>query len=278
MVIVMTDRSRLVIWISAPLIVIGVSTVSGVAGVKLGRQIQLNKMCCQVPAKRNLVISVEELLGLARFHSETGQDKWVFEAIFPGVTNGFFLDVGSGEGTADSNSKSLEQRGWRGVCIDAFPRKMEGRTCQVFKEVVFSESGKRVTFRVPDELDLGGIVDTLGRWKESTAKARTEEFTTVTLGDILERAQAPRFIHFLSLDIEGAELEALRGFPFDRYTVGALDVEHNWEEPKRSQIFSLLKSHGYRRVHTWEQDDYYVSDVTGVRCPWESENGFAPPC
>src|ERR1700688_183138 len=69
------------------------------------------------------------------------------------------------EGTANSNSKSLEQKGWRGVCIDAFPRKMEGRTCQAFKEVVFSEAGKRVTFRVPGHLDLGGIVDTLGRWK-----------------------------------------------------------------------------------------------------------------
>lgn len=274
----MTNRSKLVVWISAPLILIGVSTVSGVAGVKLGRQMQLNEMCCQVPGKRNLVISLNELLRLEGFYSQTGQDKWVLEAIFPGVTDGFFLDVGSGDGTANSNSKSLEQKGWRGICIDAFPRRMEDRTCQVFKEVVFSEAGKRVMFRVPGEPDLGGIADTLGRWKEATAAARTEEFTTVTLGDILERAKAPRFIHFVSLDIEGAELEALRGFPFDQYKIGALDVEHNWEEPKRSQIFSLLKSHGYKRVHSWEQDDFYVSDVTGVPCSPESQIGFGPPC
>src|SRR5229473_63929 len=125
----MTNRSKLAVWISAPLILIGVSTVSGIAGIKLSRQMLLNEMCCQVPARRNLVIS------------------------------------------------------------------MEGRTCQVFKEVVFSEAGKRVAFRVPGDLDLGGIVDTLGRWKETTGAARTEEFTTVTLGDILERAKAPRFIH-----------------------------------------------------------------------------------
>ena len=274
----MTNRSKLVVWVSAPPIVIGVLTVSGIAGVRLGRRMLLNEMCCQIPARRNLVISVEELLGLKRFYSQTGQDKWVFEAIFPGVTDGFFLDVGSGDGTANSNSKSLEQKGWRGICIDAFPRKMEDRTCQVFKEAVFSEAGKRVTFRVPGDPDLGGIVDTLRRWKDITGAARAEEFTTVTLGDILERAKAPRFIHFVSLDIEGAELEALRGFPFDRYKIGALDVEHNWEEPKRSQIFSLLKSHGYKRVHSWEQDDFYVSDVTGVPCTQESQIGFAPPC
>jgi FkbM family methyltransferase len=273
-----TNRSKLLVWISAPLILIGVSVVSGVAGVKLGRQMQLNEMCCQVPAKRNLVVSVEELLRPEEFHSQTGQDKWVSEAIFPGVTDGFFLDVGSGDGTANSNSKTLEQKGWRGICIDAFPRNMQARTCQVFKEVVFSEAGKRVTFRVPPDLDLAGIADTLGRWKQSTAAARTEEFTTVTLGDILARAKAPRFIHFVSLDIEGAELEALRGFPFDQYQIGALDVEHNWEEPKRGQIFSLMKSHGYKRVHSWEQDDFYVSDAAGAQCSQESENGFAPPC
>jgi hypothetical protein len=52
----------------------------------------------------------------------------------------------------------------------------------------------------------------------------------------------------------------MRGFPFDRYKIGALDVEHNYEEPKRSQIFALMKSHGYKRVNSWEQDDSYVAN------------------
>jgi hypothetical protein len=60
------------------------------------------------------------------------------------------------------------------------------------------------------------------------------------------------------MDIEGAELEALHAFPFDRYRVGAWTIEHNREEPKRSQIVELLASHGYRRVHSWHQDDYFV--------------------
>ena len=65
---------------------------------------------------------------------------------------------------------------------------------------------------------------------------RFVEFTTVTLGDILERAKAPRFINFMSIDIEGAELEALKGFPFDKSKIGALAVEHGFREPKRSNI------------------------------------------
>jgi len=84
------------------------------------------------------------------------------------------------------------------------------------------------------------------------------EFTTVTLGDILERAKAPRFIHYLSLDIEGGELNALKGFPFDKYQIGALTVEHNYLEPQRSEIKALMESHGYKRVHTSDRDDFYV--------------------
>jgi hypothetical protein len=126
----------------------------------------------------------------------------------------------------------------------------------MLKEVVFSEAGKRVRFQASGE--IGGITDTLGVWKERALNAPTVEFTTLTLGDILERTNAPRFIHFVSLDIEGAELEALKGFPFDRYKLGALAVEHNDEEPKRSEIARLMKSHGYRRSHSWQQDDFYL--------------------
>jgi hypothetical protein len=62
----------------------------------------------------------------------------------------------------------------------------------------------------------------------------------------------------MSIDIEGAELEALKGLDFSRYRIGALTVEHNFEEPKRSEIRSLLERNGYRLARSIEQDDYYL--------------------
>lgn len=231
---------------------------SGLAGAKLGQQYERNRMCCQTPKWRNIRLSVSELLGLAKFHSQIGQDKWILETVFPDVDHGFFLDVGSADGTLDSNTKALEERGWTGICIDPFPTHMDTRTCQMLKEVVFSEAGKMVKFHASQE--LGGISDTLGVWKDRAAEAPVFEFTTTTLRDILERTKAPRFVHFVSLDIEGAELEALKGFPFDTHKIGGLAVEHNYEEPKRSEIAALMERHGYRRSHTWHQDDFYVPE------------------
>jgi hypothetical protein len=71
------------------------------------------------------------------------------------------------------------------------------------------------------------------------------------------------------MDIEGGELPALKGFPFDKYQIGALTVEHNYLEPKRSEIKALMESHGYTHVHTLDRDDLYVACtiVHFPRCP-----------
>jgi FkbM family methyltransferase len=240
-----------------------VALASEFVGLKLAARYQINNECCRLPLSRSLIVSVKEKLGLVRFYSEMGQDKWASESVFPGVKNGFFVDVGSADGTYWSNTKALEEKGWRGICIDPFPQNMQDRTCQIFREVVFSQPGKQVNFWVHyanGRYFWSGIPDTL----DPAAKAvmeqepRFTDFTTVTLGDILERAKAPRFINFMSMDIEGGELEALKGFPFAKYMIGALAVEHGFLEPKRSDIKALMENHGYKRLYTFRQDDFYV--------------------
>src|SRR5262245_59648169 len=198
------------------LFVVAVALGAGFVGLKLRARYQINAECCEIPLSRSLIVTAKEKLGLATFYSQMSQDKWVYESVFPDVKNGFFLDVGSGDGTIISNTKALEQKGWTGICIDAFPRNMQDRTCQIFKAVVSSKSGERVKFWAAAE--WGRIIDESVEMKArmQTNTAPTVEFTTVTLGDILERAKAPRFIHYMNLDVEGPELEVLKGFPFDK--------------------------------------------------------------
>jgi hypothetical protein len=241
------------------IVVVAALTAAAVAvvyGTQFAERFEANRACCQIPTVRNVTVTAREVLGRVTYHSQIGQDKWVLETMFPGLRNGYFVDLGSGHGTIGSNTKALEEAGWTGICIDPFPVHMEGRTCRVFKEVVFSEAGRKMGFRVAG--GLAGLDETLGRWSEKASKAPLVLLTTVTLADILSRAGAPPFIQFMSLDIEGAEFEALRAFPFERIRVGAFAIEHNQEEPKRSQIVTLLARHGYRRVHTYEQDDFFA--------------------
>jgi len=226
-------------------------------GLEIRKQFAINRECCGFSLLQTLRMTAREAIGGVTYPSEIGQDKWVIGRMFPGVTNGFFLDVGSGHGTIGSNTKALEDLGWTGICVDPFPTYMEGRTCRMEKVVVSSVAGQVVKFHT--HAGLGGIADTLGKWKEEAAKSPAVELTTTTLGDVLARNNAPSFIHFLSLDIEGAELEALRGVPFDKYRFGAMAIEHNDEEPKRTDILKFLEARGYHRVHSFRQDDFYAN-------------------
>jgi FkbM family methyltransferase len=223
--------------------------------IEARKQFALNRECCGFTLLQALRMTGLEAIGGVTYPSEIGQDKWVIGKMFPGVGNGFFLDVGSGHGTIGSNTKALEELGWTGICVDPFPTHMEGRTCRMEKVVVSSAAGQIVKFHTHS--GLGGIADTLGKWKAEAEKSPAVEFSTTTLGDVLAGAGAPSFIHFLSLDIEGAELEALKGIPFDTYRFGAMAIEHNDEEPKRTDILKFLEGKGYRRVHSYKQDDFY---------------------
>jgi hypothetical protein len=238
------------------ILLLGVAIAAGYFGMRVGRSFSINQLCCAIPQRHNFEVSVREALGLVKFPSQIGQDRWVAEVVFPAVRDGYFLDVGSADGFVNSNTWALEQRGWKGICVDPFPSNMTGRTCQMFRDAVDAQGGQKVQFAMAGE--VGGITEHLDRWKDLTKGAKTVELTTVTLREILQRAHAPSFIHFMSLDIEGAELEALKGFPFDEYKLGSLAVEHNCEEPKRTDIEHLLNSKGYSKARTWLQDDFYL--------------------
>jgi FkbM family methyltransferase len=209
---------------------------------------------------QRFLLALREVVGLDTFHSTFGQDKWIIRSMFPDVRDGYFVDVGSGDGVLESNTKALEGLGWKGVCIDPFPTNMSSRKCTLFEEVVYGVAGKQITFKVAGF--LSGIHDIMGSTKnwESVQQAKTVELTTVTLDDILARSDAPAYIHYISIDVEGAELEVLKGFSFSKYKVGAFTIEHNYEEPKRSQIRSLLASKGYQYMMSLWRDDCYVSE------------------
>lgn len=240
-------------WLVLALVAVAVGAAG--AWLALWSKYDVNRTCPEMPLVRNLLAAGLQRAGLLTFHSQTCQDRWIVLEVYPALRDGFFVDLGSADGVLNSNTKVLEDLGWRGVCVDPFPTNMAGRRCKLFTVPVDGVGGKRVRFRKAG--DVGGIEALMGRGKEATRGAETVELETRTVTEILDEARAPRFIHYMSLDIEGAELEALKGLDFSRYRIGALTIEHNFEEPKRSEIRKLLERNGYRLVRSVAQDDFY---------------------
>jgi FkbM family methyltransferase len=245
---------------------------SAFLGARVGMNYKLNRLLFELSQRDSVSAAVKQEFQIRKWYAAGQQDMWVALAVEPGKRDGYYVDVGSADGILHSNTYVFDQMGWKGVCIDPFPTNMQKRTCQTFRQPVFSVSGKKVLFRAAGE--NGGIADTMNRYKENTSSAPLVEFVTATLDEILEKAKAPRHIDYLSIDVEGAELDVLRGFSLDRYEVDALTIEHNNEPRKREVMRQLLESKGYARVRSWVVDDWYVRKAPAERYAFTLEWGF----
>jgi hypothetical protein len=81
---------------------------------------------------------------------------------------------------------------------------------------------------------------------------------TITLNKLLEDNNAPLFIEYLSIDTEGSEFIILESIDFNNYTFGIIHIEHNFVEPRRTDMRNFLLSKGYIYKGENQFDDEYV--------------------
>jgi len=87
------------------------------------------------------------------------------------------------------------------------------------------------------------------------APARIIEVPVRTLDDVLSEAQAPRAFDFLSVDVEGHELEVLGGFDFARWRPRLILLEDHVANLDKHRF---LQGAGYRLIRRCENNGWYV--------------------
>lgn len=196
--------------------------------------------------------------------SEYGQDQWVL-----GLTEGrkgFFLDTGAGHPIDGSNTEALERAGWDGICAEPVPEYFHllklKRRCHTFN-VALSDTPGSVEYTFAEIATLSGIYDCFtpeAKQRNKADTARRQKIEAWTMERLLDEGRAPSHIDYWSLDTEGSEWLLIKSFPWNKYTVFAISVEHNNEEPKRSLIREFLTAKNYTYVHRPDApyEDYYV--------------------
>ena len=201
------------------------------------------------------------------YFSQAGQDQIVDRAM-GGKHGGTFVDIGAYDGISGSNSVYFEKwRGWTGVLVEpveTYRHKAENlRTCPCLPYAVSNTRGEATFIAVTQGYtQMSGLAETYTPDLLTRVRAdprHTEEEITVetrTIADILDEAQIPD-PDFISLDIEGGELAALKVFPFADHKVGAWAIENNTATPELAQ---LMKANGYKLVEFCGPDEIYVSE------------------
>jgi FkbM family methyltransferase len=209
-------------------------------------------------------------------HSQLGQDLKVLE-FYDNKRDGFFIEIGASDGVTLSNTYLLEtEYNWKGICCDPIPSNFEklvgNRPHSIcVKEALYNQSGLTLNFDIALTYDLlSGIPEHIDCHKETVDSNKTcIQVQSISLLDVLDNANAPSFIEYMSLDTEGSEFEILKNFDFEKYTFGLIDVEHNYVEPRRSNIKSLLEKNGYIYKGENEFDDMYVH--SSFTSPFQNE-------
>lgn len=179
---------------------------------------------------------------------------------------GFFVEVGANEPQLRSQTWHLEQIGWRGILIEPNPDLAEqlrqARTAQVF--AVACSSPENAGRMLP--LHVAGPLSSLDaeRMAPGAQAERSVPVPIRTLDQILVEAQAPP-IDFLSIDVEGHEIEVLRGFDIGRWKPRLILLEDHVADLARHRY---LKRAGYRLIRRFDNNGWYVPADTDAPVTW----------
>lgn len=231
---------------------------------ELVAKLAANKTRARAPLNRQLHTVRGMLNPNFPYASQAGQDL-VIDRLFEQKSGGTFVDVGAYDGVTGSNSMFFERwRGWTGVMVEPVAAQrtkaelLRKATCLPY--AVANKKGTADFMEVTEGFtQMSGLIETydeamLDRVRADSRHAeRVTKVPTRTLSAILKEAD---IMHpdFVSLDIEGGEIEVLRKFPFDKHTVGAWSIENNTADPA---LPKFMREKGYELIDFCGPDEIY---------------------
>jgi FkbM family methyltransferase len=198
-------------------------------------------------------------------YSNWGLDL-ISDDFFKKKNKGVYIDVGCHQPFLNNNTYPLYKRGWTGINID-----LDFNTIDMFN--FFRKKDLNIQAAISDvehETDLfffhnRSAVNTLS--KQSGLKAKViKKVKTRTLNNIIALSKFKNEkINYLSIDVEGFELNVLKGFDINKYKPDLVIIEfidikikefyfQNIDNILNSEIYHHMDNHDYKLIN-WVHDD-----------------------
>jgi FkbM family methyltransferase len=189
-----------------------------------------------------------------------------------GVEHGFYVDVGAADPEEASVTRAFYDRGWSGTNLEPldeyFNKLTKARPRDTnLKVAVGREAGVRTLHTFPSGLST--LSPQLSARHQAAGWEGHETVVPVlTLTKILEDC-APPTIHFLKIDVEGAEAEVVEGLDLDRFRPWIIVIEAtepNSTVSTRDDWEHLIIGHGYGLAYFDGLNCFYVADeIAGLK-------------
>ena len=202
---------------------------------------------------KRLLIPPEDF---SRSYSQQAEDM-ILRCLFQSRGSGFYVDVGAHHPTRYSNTRYFYARGWRGINIDALPGIMDlfkaARPKDINLQVGVSAQAQTLNYYRFNDPAVNGFCLSEDRLKELEPQFKLVDIVpvkTMPLRSILsEHLPAGTAIDFLSIDVEGLEMEVLESNDWERFhptVVLAEDLNaYTLKEVVDSPVTAFMSRVGY---------------------------------
>jgi FkbM family methyltransferase len=177
---------------------------------------------------------------------------------------GLYIDIGANHPTHDSVTRSLYERGWRGINIEPVLHYYESLCAERPEDVnlcvAVGDEESELVFFESSETGLSTLSLTMAeRQKAEGIPFIQRTVKTRTLTSICEEhVQRELPLQFLKIDVEGFEEQVLRGMDFKKWRPRIILIESSYDiDPDWK---SLIIDAGYQFVFCDGINRYYVAE------------------
>jgi FkbM family methyltransferase len=171
--------------------------------------------------------------------------------------NKTYLDLGAAYPIKYSNSHLLQQLGWRGILVEPNKdfhqglMKREDQETILLKVAIGIMNGKQ-------NLQNSGPLSTLIGYEDSdiygnlrrklSKKHGFQEVEVISIAQVMSDHYSEQNLGYLSIDIEGMDVEILEAILIEGHRPTFVSIEHNFVIQNEIAIRELAKNYGYRII------------------------------
>lgn len=204
-----------------------------------------------------------------RIYYAQNREDLILEAFFPDLKKGFYVDVGACHPDVASVTKRFYLKGWRGINIEPQANLFGLFETERKRDInlnigISSKEGEIVLRSYTNNQGRSTMSSELQGIYTKGKSDNTDEFVdtkvkVLTLASIFKKYKVDT-IHFLKVDVEGHEFEALSGNDWSKYRPQVLCIEQTIFDGK--DWGALLNMQGYEQVFFDGLNEYYADTKT----------------
>lgn len=175
---------------------------------------------------------------------------------FKNKKKGFYVDIGCYHPTHINNTYLLYKKGWNGINIDVSQFSIDlfkfMRPDDLNYKCAVSETNKKVNLYYQKEHSQLTSINKLTAKKFIKGRLKKKIINSYSLEEILSWGKYKDYeIDFLDVDVEGADLQVLKGLNFSKRKPKLICVEIHQKNFRKHKIYRFLIKKKYKLI--WQE-------------------------